>query len=237
MAIYCITGRPRHGKTYWLASLVPHWLKEGKKEGKRIYSNFKIDFEKLGYSPDIVGDIYSEKDRSDPKKILFYWRNIDTWNFMENGRILCDEGQRYFNARNWALLSEDTEMKLQQHGKEDLDIWFTTQHYTRVDVTLRLLVERFFIVHMVFGNPNNKKSFLPRICNIKEYYLEDMERLERMGKAGEEAESQTAAWFMIRKKITRLYDTKAKVIESRPMPLKHVTRVCPDCGHEKITHA
>jgi len=67
------------------------------------------------------------------------------------------------------MLSDETEMKLQQHGKEDLDIYATNQHFTRIDKTLRIIVESYFNVEMIFGSPDNKKRWLPRICNISEF--------------------------------------------------------------------
>jgi len=245
MAIYVITGRPRHGKTYYMASLVPNLLKECQNTGKRLYCNFKINVEKIKknrkeyFDDSIIGDILSEEDRNNSEKLLFYWRNIDTWNYMQNGTILIDEAQRYFNARKWEMLSDETEMKLQQHGKEDFDIYATTQHFTRIDKTLRIIVESYFHVGMVFGTPDNKKRLLPRICRISEYYLEDMERMENIGKdyAEERGVSPLSDWhFMIRKKYYEIYDTRQLVGESRPMPLKHITRICPTCNKNEIKH-
>lgn len=245
MSIYIITGKPRHGKTYFLTTLIPNLLKEAHETGRKLYSNFKINYnlikknKKEFFDDSIVGDILNEEDRKNPLKLLYYYRNIDTFNFMNNGTILIDEAQRYFNARKWEMLSDDTEMKLQQHGKEDLDIYATTQHYTRIDKTLRIIVETFFNVEMVFGNPNNKKSWLPRFCRISEWYLEDMERIEALGKdyAIEKGVSSVSSdWFFIRKKFYNLYDTRQIVGESRPMPLKHVLRRCLECGKNDIKH-
>jgi len=235
MAIFIITGKPRHGKTYWLASQIPRWLKEAKNEGVKLYPNFKINYELLGYE-NIEGDIYSAADRDDPTKLIYYWRNINAWNYMSKGRILVDEASRYFNPRKWAMLSEDTEVKLQQHGKEDLTIWGTTQHYSRLDVTLRILVERFLDVQMIFGNPSNKKSLFPKICRLREYYLEDMERAERLGKENTQVEPIYQEYFFIRKKYGNLYDTRAMVGRSDPMPLIHNKRTCPVCKKEVISH-
>lgn len=239
MAIYVITGKPRHGKTYYLATMIPSWLKQAKLDGFKLFSNLKINYEKLGYGSEIIGNIYEKADRENPEKLLFYWRNIDTWNFMEKGTILVDEASRYFNARKWAMLSEETEIKLQQHGKQDLDIWATTQHYSRIDISMRILVERFVDIQMIFGSPDNEKRILPRVIQASEYYLEDMERMERMGKDWAEEKGIEPLWTekkLVRKKYFRLYDTRQPVGSSLPMPLKHVERVCPDCGERKIIH-
>ena len=230
MAIYALTGRPRVGKTYYIASQVPRWLKDK----RRVFSNFKLN---LGvgalkkFSESIVGDIKSEADRNNPAKLLFYWRNINEWNLMSNGVIICDEGTRYFNPRKWEQLSEDTEIKLQQHGKEDLDIWVSVQHYSRLDVTLRVLVERFLDVKRILGWGN--KTFIFRVAEL---YLEEMERYERLGKEYLEAQNVWTEWHIIWKKYCIIYDTKASVGRSEPMPLLHITRTCPTCGKQTTKH-
>jgi hypothetical protein len=237
MAIFAITGKPRHGKTYYLARKVAEFLKRG----ERVYSNVFIN---LGtgalkkFNTEIVGDLYKKEDRDNPDKLLFFWRNIHEWNHMEKGNIIVDEMTRYFNPRQWAQLSEDTEIKLQQHGKEDLDIWGTVQHYTRIDVTLRLLVEKFAIVKMVFGNPNNRKSIFPKRCRITFLELEDIDDYYSMIKRPDlnlEIEVQQKG-FWITKKYKNIYDTRQQVGRSETMPLVHKTRSCEICGKEVITH-
>ncbi len=144
MAIYVVDGKPRHGKTAWVVSHIPDWLDEARLDGMRIFSNVKINMG-VGalkrYSENMIGDIWNPKDRANPRKLLFYWQNLDEWNLMNKGVIIADEATRYFNARHWQSLSQETEIKLQQHGKEDLDVWAITQHYSRLDTSLRVLAD------------------------------------------------------------------------------------------------
>lgn len=241
MAIYVVTGKPRNGKTFFIARQIPEWLrlaKEASEQGEkfRVYSNLAINFSHLGYDESIVGDIYSKVDRENPQKLLFYWRNIDTWNFMEKGVIIVDEATRYFNARKWALLSEDTEVKIQQHGHEDLDIWATTQHFSRIDVTMRVLVETFFNVELVFGKPDNKAPV--KIARWTAYSLEELIKRDNMGGESEfEEEEHESGHFLIWNRVGRLYDTRQMVVSSKPMPLRHNMRICETCGYEKVEHA
>jgi len=238
MAIYIITGRPRQGKTYYLATLICKMLKNG----ERVFSNIKINvgvgaLKKLDQS--IVGDFTKKEDLDNPEKLLFYWSNVHDWEHMNKGNIIVDEAQRYFNARQWALLSEDTEIKLQQHGKEDLDVWATTQHYSRIDVTLRILVEDFFLVRTVIGNPNNKRPFLGiKLFKILSMPLETIEKfyqLETMPELQDKLEYSSQI-KLFRKKYAVTYNTLEKVGRSASMPLVHRSRTCPICGEEKITH-
>lgn len=238
MAIYVITGKPRHGKTYYLSTLIYKMLKHG----ERVFSNIKLNLGKGAlklYDETIVGDLYKPEDINNENKILFYWHNIHEWEHMGKGNIIVDEGTRYFNARQWALLSEDTEIKLQQHGKDDLDVWVTTQHYSRIDITLRILVERFFIVKTLFGNPNNKKPFFGiKIFKIIGVELEDIEDYYYSIKHPEQKiELDVSSKLkLFRKKFAISYDTLEKVGKTETMPLVHKTRTCPICGKIMITH-
>lgn len=253
MAIYVVDGKPRHGKTAWLMSHVPQWTKEARDHGWKIFSNVKINVENIRWirkayknPKDCIGDLYKKKDRENPKKIIFYWQNIDEWNLMRHGTIICDEATRYFNARKWQALSADTEIALQQHGKLDLDCYLTTQHFSRLDATLRILCESFFRVERVWGWGNTTL-----LARVSEHYLEELERYERNPetykrvKEGEEEEGGEEVYhesFWISRYVKRLYDTRQAVLASRPMPLKHEVRYCldPKCRlHKKgkITHS
>ena len=256
MAIRIYDGLPRHGKTALMINKnISDWLKDSAKRGYKVFSNVYIYLENIkwltklydGHPELAIGDIYSEADREDPTKLIYYWKNIDTWNFMKRGVIICDEATRYFNARRWALLSEDTEIKLQQHGKDRLDIVATTQHWSRLDVSLRVLVEKFTRVERVIGWGNTIY-----ISRYSDHTLEDLQKWEAnpgsFNKDVPEGEEDNGKkvdfsyfmpWAPWR---TPLYDTEQTVGASVPMPLKHMERYCPDpdCKlhkHPKIVHA
>lgn len=235
MAIFVVDGKPRHGKTAWVVSHIPDWLDEARAGDFKIFSNVKINMGTGAlkrYAPWMVGDIWNKKDRENPRKLLFYWQNMDEWNLMSKGVIICDEATRYFNARHWQSLSQETEIKLQQHGKEDLDVWAITQHYTRLDTSLRVLAESFYRVERVWGLGSNSTV----VSRVSEHQLEDLDRYEALIRqraekedAGiEEPETISYEYLWIRGKIKKMYDTKAKVLPSRPMPLHHEERFCAD---------
>jgi hypothetical protein len=256
MAIYVVDGLPRSGKTaYMINKHIKGWLKDAWNDGSKIYSNVFIHIENIpflkkwygGHPEYCIGDIYNQDDLNNPQKLLYYWRNIDTWNVMKRGTIICDEATRYFNARRWAMLSDDTEIKLQQHGKDHLDVWTCTQHWSRLDISLRVLVEKYLRIERVVGWSNT--TYLSR---VSEHTLEDLERWERnpeaFNKEVPEGEADTGRkvtfdyfmpWAPWRKP---LYDSEQQVGSSVPMPLKHLERYCPDPNcklhrHPKVSHA
>lgn len=240
MAIYVITGKPRHGKTYLLIRNSVQWIKSG----ERIFSNVWLNLDapvfkkylaanklssKHKAKNSIFGDLDDPADLKNPKRQIFYWRNMRDWGKMENGTIIADEGTRYFNPRRWTMLSEETEIKLQQHGKQDLDIWLTTQHFSRIDATLRVIAESFFIVR--------KRSFLGiAYCTSTEHYLEDMERVERANEEDREAYEVSKEKFLLSKKFAQCFDTNQLVGKSEGMELLHDERLCKICGKTVVSH-
>lgn len=240
MAIYVYTGRPRQGKTYEMIRIGYQLLKAG----ERVFSNVKINtdsklFKK--FPPDFVGDFSNLEDRNNPNKLLFYWTNMHEWEHFGKGNILCDEMQRYFNARRWEQLSEETELKLQQHGKDDLNIFGTVQHYRRIDIALRELVEVWHDVTTIWGNADNEKPFL----GLKIFRITSVEGIEffepyigqKIMKESVLDIPQSSKIRFFKKKFGKLYDTRQKVGASIPMPLIHKERICPDCNKVLISHA
>lgn len=243
MAIYVVTGKPRHGKTYFLVSRAVEWIKSG----ERVFSNISLKLEAPIFKKyliknklntrnttnknSIYGDLDDPNDLANPRKQVFFWRNLRDWNKMDKGIILCDEGTRYFNPRRWQMLSEETETKLQQHGKEMLDIWLTVQHWSRLDSSLRVLCESFFVVR--------KHNFLNILTYVKwsEHYLEDLERVDRLNEEDRESFRADWGWFMLSKKYAECFDTKQMVGKSEPMGLWHEERVCKTCGKAVVSHS
>lgn len=237
MAIYILTGRPRHGKTMELARISVKKLK--RKE--RLFSNLKFN---LGvgalknFDESIVGDWKNKEDRNNPEKLIFYWTNLHELEHFEKGNVIMDEAQRYFNTRQWSQLSTETEIKLQQHGKDDLNIYGTTQHYTRIDISLRLLVEVWYDIETIFGSPDNRKIFL----GFKIFRISAIEGVEFMEpymnqKIKPDLNLVVPVKSRIRffhKKLGMIYDTRAKVGKSLPMPLVHKVRKCEEEGCNKI---
>lgn len=291
--ICAVEGRPRHGKTYYVASMIPSWigsiLDEVEKTPKNsvypqgenfpvscIYSNVYLKFgvgslklipgcdelacDKTTKIDDYgqeyfefkhkdncpVGNLWDDKDLWNPEKYIFYYRNIHEWNrFKRRGIIIADEGQRYMNARQWNMLSPDTEVKLQQGGKEDLDLWITVQDITRLDLVARQLIERFYHVETVRGNPDNKKKswyMLPKKFQIDEYLYMDYDEGGHLRPNIDPISTET---MVFKKRIGAIYNTRQKVGRSDYMPLRHVIRWCendncPDHGRKygepKVSH-
>lgn len=144
MAIHILTGRPGTGKTYVLTAKALEFAKQG----RPVYSNFKIDH------PDIK-----------------YYTKISELIDIKKGVILMDEAQIYFNSRNWEALDERLQYKLQQHRKQGLDIWGTAQNVKRLDVVMRELVSNYYECRFV------SLPFLKFVI-VREYDIKDAEKAD-----------------------------------------------------------
>lgn len=260
--IYIITGKNGHGKTAYMTKLARQFLADG----ETIYANYKLypekmfskkKFEKLFGKPTYdknlngqavtitEGDIMNPEDRKNCK--ILYWENFSDWEYFENGRVLCTEGIKYFNARKWEALPERMTAKFVEHRKDKIDIFFDIQHYTFIDKQLRMLAERFINMVLIFGSAKFEKSILPRISRAIDMDLPTLNRCENLGidpydVPKNEAEKynikvMSKEFFWIRKKIFGWYDTAEKILPPRPEALLHSTRSCPVCGFSKTTHA
>jgi GTPase SAR1 family protein len=190
--INLIVGKPGSGKTYYLTHLAYKFYNQNKK----IYSNFFIDL------PGII-----------------YYKNLKELENAENGIIIMDEAQIFLNSRKWDMLPEFFQYKLQQHRKDGLDIWASTQHEARLDTVFREIVGRFFVVH----------RFFHLFFVITEFDPNEMKRNLKT--------VQSMRFVLFSKKIASLYDTFKKIdfdLSDDFIYKEAKLRICPKCGSKKM---
>jgi len=200
VAIKIITGLPGSGKTYVLAKIAKQYLEEG----RNVYSNFWLD--------------WNEKN-------LKYWTKLDDLTNIQDGVILMDEAQVYFNSRSWSELDTKFQYKLQQHRKDGLDIWGTVQHEARIDVVMRELISEFYKCHRIIGSKEDTKYPWGMIW-VSSFYPEDLK-----------AKTKTSNWnriVFINKAICAFYNTlkKIEIPEQENIEVVKYSR-CIVCGQRK----
>lgn len=124
-------GAPGVGKSTYLALQARKALKKGRK----VYSNYHI----LGCH------------KIDPN---FDFGNI----LLEDGLIIVDEAGREHNSRDWQRFTKEAYTFYSQHRHYNLDIILAVQHWERLDLTIKELVQEIHIV---------KHTILPRCIKIK----------------------------------------------------------------------
>lgn len=138
--IHVITGKPGEGKSWFASSLIPKFLNEGKDIG----CNFNI-----ADIPEIEGYRDQIKKVTSFEEIMAF----------KNGVLFLDEAQVWFSNRTWDAVPLDLQNKWQQHRKDRIDIFLCAQDISRIELTIRQLVGRYFSVRKMWN----------RIFVIREY--------------------------------------------------------------------
>lgn len=161
---------------------------------------------------------------SDDYPNLHYWQDIQDWRKFKRGNIYIDEGQIFFNSRNWEQLPSEIQYKLQLHRHDGLNLILTTQNIKRIDVVVRELVQILYKMEKIniLGVDSIFKMSLFRKLEI------DTDTIEKEEKAIIKSKFLIANWRKI-----PLYDTLGKI----PLPkIKGYARYfikCHECGKER----
>lgn len=195
--IIAYTGKLGQGKTYTMTQDIVKALNKG----VRVYSNYKIFWN--GYKEEKrwwkTAFIYFGLRRDYiyyPASNLSYWSETEEILDLENGIIAMDEGSVYLNSRNWALLDPEFQRKILQSRKDGLHIYFTAQRIGQIELTLRNLVNVFYV------------STFRSIFGFKFFALGEFE----MSNSGDISEEKRIGSRYLRLNTKqKLYDTNEKI--------------------------
>lgn len=149
---------------------------------------------------------------------LTYWKDVNEWRKFKRGKIYIDEGQIFFNSRNWEQLPLSIQYKLQLHRHDGLDIILTTQNINRIDIIVRELVGELYIAEKVF--------------DMFGFALFTKTKLDTDDITKELKKVEKRKWLFANWKDKPVYDTLGKI----PLPItKGYTKQfvkCQECGKE-----
>lgn len=177
-------------------------------------------------------------DRALKKGIpIIYWTNLEDLVGLAGCDIFIDEIGTYFDSRLWTELSLDVRRWLAQCDKNGVNIYGTAQDFAQVDKAFRRLVKKLLHITKIIGSPRPHWSYPPvnfayGLFMVRDVdprsYKEDDPKLDKSGFPG---------FFLLHKEFYSIFDTNQAVDRSKPLPLKHLARSCPDCGVVKLTHS
>lgn len=138
---------PRSGKTCLATFLA--WMYARK--GVRVYGNIPIKL------PDKYSHMYT----------LIDWRDVGKYDF-HDCEMLIDEAGIDLNNRNFKAMAHDTIKYLKYHGHFRCGMWYFSQSYDDMDITVRRLADDYYVVgkcrfYCPFGLPFNYRFKLRRI--------------------------------------------------------------------------
>jgi len=141
--ITVIDGLTGSGKTFLMSRLA---LKRAKKK-EDIYSNVAFNFGKFN-------------------DYIRRWHSLSETYSMKNGVLCIDEGQKLFDAHNWAFLPATFAEKIASHRHHFIDVITTTQDFGHIDIRVRQNVHERFHCQSLFRFPREDR-YQPIIQIIK----------------------------------------------------------------------
>jgi len=250
------SGLESSGKSYLMAKCAADiaWRNKNWYQLQKEYleKNGKVKFiSKFGVEKAIPRPIYSNlhfskefytmvtKEYEIP---IFYWENLDDLIKIQNADVFIDEVGNYFDSRMWTDLSLEARRWLTQGAKVGIELYGSAQDFAQVDKAFRRLVNYLTHVTKIIGSrrPSATKppvKFIWGICFKRELnplaYDEDKKEFAT-GLGG-----IIPIPFFLRRQYCELFDTTQIIKRSKPMPYKHVEKICenhPDCLFHKISH-
>jgi hypothetical protein len=167
-----------------------------------------------------------------------FWEHLDDLVELRDCDIFIDEIGTYFDARLWTELDLDIRRWIQMGAKMGIEIYGTAQDFAQVDLAFRRLVSELYLIRKLIGSgrPSNTKPPIKKIwgiCSINELEVQGYDEKKK-----EFVSAGILSWrfFRITRQACELFDTGHFIKRSKPRPLKHMVRICPDCGAKRVTH-
>ena len=199
--ITAFTGLTGSGKTL---SMVIEACRNYKNTRKPVFSNFKMAvwaYEGRGLGTHIVRNDKKQK-MVVPATVLKSNDFIDKLMTTRSGLFLVDEAGFVFNNRRWRTLPFEMMARFQQSRKLGVDIMYTTQAITRVDMTLRELTH----VQVICSMENIPFVGEPYLLRNDAFYSELIGHDSKANRELYHAFNERYLWWQF-KKYYPLYDT------------------------------
>jgi len=229
MAIFIWTGEPGSGKGIKLALTAMQTLKRN----RRWREKYNTPIRKIAINVSLSKEIQEEW-----KEYIVMWDDPLQLITMRGVDIFWDEIASYLDATEWKNLDPRIRHFLRLHRHYGIDIYGTTQDLPTIDITMRRLIKEVHRCSKLIGSPDVDETRPPVKHPWGVITIREVKR-SAWKKDGIDYEYK---WFpsviFITKKRCEAYDTTEElIVPTAYPPLKHISRKCPDCGFEKISHA
>jgi len=146
-----IVGRRGSGKT----ALATKIAQERMRAGERVFANYYISDPVTGRRAGFIHSLYDLMD-------------------LKNCTVVVDEANVWCNSRQWQAIPPDVIARWQMSRKEKVNLIFTSQHESRVDVIIRELADWILVCE--------RTPLIPKWVRLFRYhmtYLEDINEVRR----------------------------------------------------------
>jgi len=220
------TGLPGASKTTSLARAAISVLYRNKKYAKRTGKVREL-WSNITFAPDVESEFTGQ---------IKYWNDLEQLTPLRDVDVLIDEAMVYFDARSWEHLSLDVRRWLAQHRKFGIEIYFSAQEFSQVDIAFRRLVSNLFYLTKLIGS-RDISATLPPVRFIWGIIVS-----QTIDPIAYEEDNKSVigmpSFRWLSRGDTLVFDTREEVKGSKYPPLKHIERQCQkeNCVFHKIIH-
>jgi len=158
---------------------------------------------------------------------ITYWENLDDLIKLSDCDVIIDEVGNYFDARLWSDLSLDARRWLTQGSKCGIEIYGSAQDFAQVDKSFRRLVNELHDIRKLCGSgrPSPTKPPIKRIWGLCAVNTMDPREYDEENKSLQR-NLIPSGFFAIRRRDCEVFDTRQKILRSKPLPFRHEARTC-----------
>jgi hypothetical protein len=164
-----------------------------------------------------------------------YWNDPHQLTHMRDIDIIWDEIATYLDSTQWKDVPLSLKRWLQQHRKFGIDIYGNTQDFPMIDISMRRLTNRVFLMKKLIGS-RDKSATKPNPRKI--WGLITMREVDPDSFTDDKTEYKFVRtdWMFIRKKNVAVFDTRQEIEAPEYPPLKKIVRVCPEDGFKRVRY-
>lgn len=260
--IAIFTGLPGSGKSTKLASTLvdvlyrnKFYYEKRKKEAEFAYNSALVRAKKAGREPEFL--LKFPAPTLPLKRILWtnlklkpaveqefagyfeYWKDLRQLTVLKDVDVAIDEVATYFDARLWDTLSLEMRRWLAQHRKFGIEIYGTAQDFAQCDKSFRRLTSDLLYLKKIIGSGDISPTRPPPKFIWGIVFVRALDPTTYDEQKSKFADGHSLPSIMlINRRMTEIFDTRAEVLMSSALPLKHIEKECelPNCPFHKTVH-
>lgn len=197
------------------------YLKENKPKRRKVCSN-------IGLSKEIESDF---------RGFINYWSEPRELTKLRDCDVIWDEVATHLDSTQWQVVPLELKRWLQQHRKLGIDIYGNTQDFPMIDISMRRLVSRVFMMKKIIGS-RDKSATRPPVDSPWGVVIMREIDTDYITQDKTEYKFISSTFMFIKKKLCEAFDTTQEIKAGSYPPLRHIDRVCEKetCGFHKEIH-
>lgn len=247
-------GLPGAGKSLRTAEILLQLLHRNKKYFHKMVNDHKREMLRAAKAGD--EQLYAALEESFPvQRVVYsnisihpeiekqfagyikYWSDPFQLVKLRDCDVIWDEIATHLDSTQWQMVPLELKRWLQQHRKMGIDIYGNTQDFPMIDISMRRLVSRVFLMKKIIGS-RDKSATRPEVKNPWGVIV--MREVDPSCFTSDKTDykfvSTTFTW--ITKTLCNVFDTRQEITAGKYPPLRHIERECQDenCTFHKVLH-